>query len=182
MPVCVVIPKVLSLDECETVIELGRALPKYSGEQSVEARYGAPAETRRCRLGWFPPDAPECAFVYRKLDAAVLKANDANWQFKLDGEREHAQFTEYNEQDRFEWHMDAGDSTRKLTCVIHLNPRQEYEGGELQLFYDREPRALPPTPGDLIIFPSYVMHRVSPITFGTRYTLVQWYSGVAPFR
>ena len=55
----------------------------------------------------------------------------------------------------------------------------EYEGGELQLKldYQEEPRNINIEPGDIIVFPSFTLHRILPITSNIRYSLVAWISG-----
>jgi PKHD-type hydroxylase len=77
---------------------------------------------------------------------------------------------------------------RKLSMTINLNLPGEYEGGNLK--FDFGPHAagkryhecteIRPQ-GSIIIFPSYVYHQVTPVTSGTRYSLVLWTLG-QPFK
>ena len=77
---------------------------------------------------------------------------------------------------------------RKLSITINLNEPGEYEGGNLK--FDFGPHAagkrfhecteIRPQ-GSLIVFPSYVYHQVTPVTRGTRYSLVLWSLG-EPFK
>ena len=77
---------------------------------------------------------------------------------------------------------------RKLSMTINLNKPGEYEGGNLK--FDFGPHAtgkryhecteIRPQ-GSIIIFPSYVYHQVTPVTKGTRYSLVLWTLG-QPFK
>ena len=79
-------------------------------------------------------------------------------------------------------------SRRKLSMVIQLTDPTEYEGGSLELDTkqiggkDKQPNAdnLKQL-GTTIIFPSFLRHRVTPVTEGKRYSLVCWYEG-SPFR
>ena len=75
-------------------------------------------------------------------------------------------------------------TVRKISISAILN--DDYKGGELQF------RTLSPTgqleessvackTGDIIVFPSYLHHRVKPITKGVRYSIVAWYGG-PPFK
>jgi len=68
---------------------------------------------------------------------------------------------------------------RKLSISIQLTDPEEYEGGELKLYDgdDKEAQVMDKTQGTLIIFPSYVLHEVMPITKGTRNSLVTWITG-----
>ena len=79
------------------------------------------------------------------------------------------------------WHQDGlgqithdaeTDRTRKLSLSLLLN--DDYEGGELEVF----PNAPMKRPkGTMIFFPSFQCHQVHPVTKGTRYSLVMWFSG-----
>ena len=79
------------------------------------------------------------------------------------------------------WHQDGlgqitydseSDKTRKLSLSLLLN--DDYEGGELEVF-PNGPMKLPK--GTMIFFPSFQCHQVLPVTKGTRYSLVMWFSG-----
>jgi predicted 2-oxoglutarate/Fe(II)-dependent dioxygenase YbiX len=97
------------------------------------------------------------------------------------------QFTEYHEsvQGHYDWHNDVlwGDGTpvhRKLSMVIQLSDPSEYEGANLELkpFYLNAPNeTMLKQQGTIIVFPSIVEHRVTPIIKGTRYSLVAWMEG-----
>ena len=45
------------------------------------------------------------------------------------------------------------------------------------LFRSDSPEYMPREQGQIIVFPSYTLHEVTPITKGTRYSLVSWVSG-----
>lgn len=76
---------------------------------------------------------------------------------------------------------------RKLSVTISLNDPSEYDGGNLQFDLgphrpDRYHTCTEIRPrGSVIVFPSYVHHQVTPVTRGTRYSLVCWNLG-APFK
>jgi PKHD-type hydroxylase len=58
-----------------------------------------------------------------------------------------------------------------------LSDPSEYDGGDLEIFTGTESVALEKKKGIIHAFPSYVMHRVTPVTRGTRRTLVVWIAG-----
>ena len=64
--------------------------------------------------------------------------------------------------------------TRKLSMTIVLN--NDYEGGEFQ-FFNYKDQLIKEKKGTVIVFPSYMVHRVRPVTKGTRYSLVVWFCG-----
>jgi PKHD-type hydroxylase len=66
---------------------------------------------------------------------------------------------------------------RKLSMVLQLSHPSEYEGGDLELMTGNVPHICKKEKGLLYAFPSYILHRVTPITNGTRRTLVVWTSG-----
>ena len=88
-------------------------------------------------------------------------------------------------QDLCQWHADIGPdilSTRKISITVQLSEADEYEGGDLQLFrggdyekgeFDVAYRGA----GSVFIFPSYILHRVTPVTKGTRKSFVLWLGG-----
>lgn len=80
----------------------------------------------------------------------------------------------------YDWHLDRGGlgiAPRKLSAVIQLSDPNEYEGGDLQLYVGSEPTNIKKQKGLVVVFPSFVLHRVTPVTGGTRRSLVAWLSG-----
>jgi len=66
---------------------------------------------------------------------------------------------------------------RKLSVSLQLNKSKDYEGGDLNLYYNNNPIKMLREQGTLIVFPSYTLHEVTPITKGERNSLVAWVSG-----
>ena len=89
------------------------------------------------------------------------------------------QFTEYNKGEFYKWHTDNDNKSnqfdgRYFSCVIQLN--DEYSGGKLELRVDDTDITLKSEIGTLYMFSSYLLHRVTEVTSGTRYSLVNWVS------
>lgn len=98
------------------------------------------------------------------------------------------QFTTYGEtrKDHFRWHRDTfwinphETGHRKLTIVIQLSDPADYEGGRLELDVENSPDPnLLVQRGTVIVMPAFVWHRVTPVTKGTRHSLVGWMCGPA---
>ena len=90
------------------------------------------------------------------------------------------QYSVYTEQEQgyYDWHVDMGPHhARKLSLVCHLSDPSEYEGGELQINSSGRIIDTEKGIGNVIIFPSYLLHRVTPVTRGVRKTLVLWVKG-----
>ena len=79
----------------------------------------------------------------------------------------------------YTWHMDNGDKTpgRKISLSVQLSSPDSYEGGELEFFYTNKTKQVEKTQGGVIAFPSFIMHRVTPVTKGVRYSMVAWVVG-----
>jgi PKHD-type hydroxylase len=116
------------------------------------------------------------------LQTYIHSANQqAEWEYPLTG-FEKTQIGRYKAEDKgyYDWHMDSGPPEngiqRKLSCVILLNDASEFEGGILQ-FKGMEDRDVLTKRGSVIVFPSFIEHKVTPVTAGIRYSAVAWASG-----
>lgn len=105
----------------------------------------------------------------------------AGWGYELTTQ-EATQIGRYKSADEghYDWHMDAGPPQngvqRKLSISILLSDPSEFEGGELQ-FKGIEDRKILTKRGSIVVFPSFIEHKVTPITKGVRYSAVTWASG-----
>ena len=69
---------------------------------------------------------------------------------------------------------------RKLSITMLLNePGIDFEGGGFEINNGRESESLKVETkrGRIIAFPSFMIHRVAPVTKGTRKSLVVWVLG-----
>lgn len=122
--------------------------------------------------------------LYENLLPIVLKINQEMWKYKLDN-HDHIQLLKYTPGGHYEWHMDMGPgnhATRKLSFIVGLSPTNKYEGGEIVLKAGPEEVSHKIEQGKMLIFPSFILHKVTPVTKGERYVLVGWLRGEAPFR
>lgn len=166
--------------ELDRIEALGDALTL--GKATLEGRADEDeyADIRITQTAWIPP-SPETKWIYDRMQAAIRTINDQVWQFAVSGFSEHFQYTVYHgsEGGHFDWHVDQGDliKSRKISLSLQLTDPSEYEGCELQLNGGRQIQTAPKERGMLIAFPSYVLHRVTPITRGTRKAVVVWTTG-----
>jgi PKHD-type hydroxylase len=113
----------------------------------------------------------------------AYEANQNLYHFDLHSMPEQIQYTEYydHEKGHYDWHMDTGHgnlSQRKISVTVQLSDGDEYEGGDLQLWPGGTyPLVAPRGKGNVVIFPSFLMHRVTPVTRGTRKSFVLWLGG-----
>ncbi len=132
----------------------------------------------------FIDNTPENNWIYNKLAGLAINCNNERYWFDLLGFHQELQLTRYSEGDFFDWHLDFGAgeiSARKLSMTIQLSDADAYEGGDLQFMINNKIENAPREKGTIIIFPSFIMHRVTPITKGTRQSIVGWVSG-PPYR
>lgn len=132
----------------------------------------------------FIDNTHENDWIYSKLGALAINCNQERFHFDLLGFHQELQLTKYSEGNFFDWHLDFGAgeiSNRKLSMTIQLSDEEEYEGGDLQFMINNEIVNAPRKKGTIVIFPSFIMHRVTPITKGTRQSIVGWVSG-PPYR
>lgn len=102
----------------------------------------------------------------------------------MDGFTEPLQLSEYGVGHFYDWHLDMGKndfSVRKISFVVQLSDESDYEGGELEVFSSIHPDVQPKSRGTMVIFPSYILHRVTKVTRGARLSLVGWIGG-PPYR
>ena len=140
-------------------------------------------------------------WIYREIQPYVHQANkNAGWNFDWDWS-ESCQFTIYKKGQYYDWHCDSWDKPyaeegptkgkiRKLSVTVSLTDPKEYKGGELEFDFrnldpDKKPNIRACTEilpkGSLVVFPSFVWHRVKPVTKGVRHSLVIWNLGY-PFK
>lgn len=124
--------------------------------------------------------------IYTEILSFMRQANDGHFQFNLTG-LESPQLTEYDAkyQGEYKPHRDnffeLGKMTdRKLSMIVQITPPDCYEGGEIMFpeatNYDVN---LTKSQGTAIVFPSYLLHGVKPVTGGVRKSLVCWAIGPA---
>ena len=137
------------------------------------------SEIRRSQVSWIH-NTNETVWVFRKLAQIVSKLNSDCFGFDLTGFGEGLQLTNYDESENgmYGWHVDYGGMiSRKLSLVLQLTDPSEYEGGNLQLHTGQNPISVKKQRGLIALFPSYVVHQVTPVTQGSRQSLVAWISG-----
>lgn len=170
--------KVFSPEECMKI----RALLKNPQSGLVGgAEAGKNESIRKSSIEWLFNNE-ETFWIYERLTAYLHDVNSHRYKFDLHGFTEPLQLGLYQESGHYKWHSDfaQGFTTRKLSIVLQLSDPSEYEGGKLE-FFGFENEKVHDGQGDLIFFPSFNVHRVTPVTKGERYSLVAWIGG-SPFK
>lgn len=169
---------VFNASECEQIIELHRQ--NFLVQDKMAGAGGR--ILRDSDLFWIPRSA-EAAWIFNKLWDVVSLYN-SRYRFELSSEMGQAQLTRYRPGQLYEWHMDLGAgqlSLRKITAVVELTPKSSTVGGGIEVFYGQPTgNKVDLDAGDMVVFPSFVMHRASMVCSGTRWSLVLWLNGAAP--
>ena len=172
--------KAFTPEECDRIIALGNKFDSQQGVVEGESLNEVPEEKRmrRSKVAWIPFNN-DSAWVYEKIhEFAVATNKNMNWNFSLYGFFDQLQFTEYKAEYKghYDYHVDITNavSPRKLSLVVQLTDDKDYEGGDFEMFNIGK---VPRERGTLIFFPSFIVHRVLPVTKGTRHSLVAWIAG-----
>jgi len=141
-------------------------------------------EVRRSEVFWLK-DTPETRPIQQLVTEFVKQANSQVFGYEL-AQFEPFQLATYRAENAgfYNWHVDLGagaSANRKLSLIVPLTDPSEYEGGQFQSFFDSEPETIPMPLGRVLAFPSYMLHRVTPVTRGIRRSLAVWVCG-RPFR
>jgi PKHD-type hydroxylase len=138
------------------------------------------ANLRRSRVVFLGQEQ-KYAWLYERLWTAVQVCNTQCFDVDVTSVETNVQVARYDsaESGFYDWHFDFGPAKplRKLSISVQLSNSEDYDGGDLELLYGNVPTKLDRTRGAFIIFPSFMLHRVTPVTRGTRWSLVAWILG-----
>ena len=169
--------------ECERVISLSKQIkpskPIVDGKVNPEIRQVN---------AWGVSYSESTRWLWERLVNSVKYANSKWWNYDIYGIIDYLQLLCYEAsnnqkqksiQDHYNKHIDNGELYyyRKISISVQLSDPQDYEGSELKLYTRREAENLPKARGTMILFPSFVLHEVTPIIKGKRWALVCWVCG-----
>ena len=170
-------------EDLKTIVEYCDAIGTESGTTfggSTQEDY----EKHRVSNVKFHKRNQETAWIFDRLNFVIQAANEQFYNFNLNGYSEF-QYTTYDPNGRYDFHTDLaygeeyGNNAelRKLSLTLLLN--DDFEGGEFEVNLGKEENAItvPMHKGRVVLFPSFVLHRVKPVTKGIRKSLVVWVVG-----
>ena len=194
-------PSALSKKICDKIIKLGLSKKSEKGliftiKNTNKKNIKELNKKRNSNISWLND-----SWIYDIFNQYIHTANkNANWNFDWDWS-ENCQFTKYSKNQHYDWHCDSNtqpytlpmdpnfnNKIRKLSLTCNLSDPKDYKGGELQFQFrnSNDPTKIDTCVGilprgSIVVFPSHVWHRVTPVTKGTRYSLVMWSLGY-PFK
>lgn len=177
--------KAIRPQQCQDIIKAASTKIQQPGQLA------AGKHRRKSTVAWISEK-----WIYDIINPFIHTANkNAGWNFQFDW-NETSQFTTYGKGDYYGWHIDQSDTPkkdknknfdgkiRKLSLTLQLTDPSQYEGGNLQLKWLSQDAKIKTVTikegqkcGTIIIFPSFIFHRITPITKGTRQSLVNWSLG-----
>lgn len=174
----------LNKDLIDTILKVGNSYPVANPSLGFDGST-INADFRSSEIRWINPNDYNAKLIVDLLWYYAREANKNAFGFDITYLPD-IQFTKYtaDTNGKYDWHCDtfwANPTTydRKLSIVIQLSDSDDYEGGNFEL--DHQYPQLPVDQirkkGTVIVFPSFLNHRVTPITKGTRYSLVSWIQG-----
>ena len=201
-----VFPRVVSKKECEKLLDYCIKNTEFQdgqiGISKINKDGRLDPSIRKTDIAFIEPDGNEGNQVNEIAWHYLNQANEINTSFnyKIDT-FEAVQFARYRDGGHYDWHRDlqenlisANGVMRKLSLTFCLSDPNKYEGGELQFYNGERPRlgyTLSDgteitaeqikedirSQGSVIVFDSRDWHRVTPVTKGTRYSIVCWSVG-----
>jgi PKHD-type hydroxylase len=162
---------------CDALIRLGESFPLEEptvvGEDRLKAHRVADVH--------LIPSVSEALPLYQLLWDTAADATKRHYGLRLSGITRMPHFVEYRAgKGHFHWHDDYSheleDAPRKLTVVIQLSNGADYDGGDLEIFGETI-TSVPRERGTVICLPSFIPHRVTPVTAGIRKVIVAWIAG-----
>jgi PKHD-type hydroxylase len=174
----------LPAEACDEIIATASLLPEQEARVGGTDGVGVDRTIRRSEIRWiedYHEDFVEVRdFMKRKFEEANANAFGVDATFFR-----NIQFTKYdaNNIGHYDWHEDIfweSDNVldRKLSMVVQLSDPDDYEGGNLEFqWYELPAEQDLRKRGTIIVFPSFLKHRVTPVTKGIRHSLVSWMEG-----
>jgi PKHD-type hydroxylase len=179
-------------DDAFTAEELDRIVEHcQAGATEKAGTLGGPNEkVRISSISWHKLN-DDTDWLFRRLNDVIVAINSRWYGFTLNG-YESVQYTEYHAEvsGKYDWHMDLcmGDShlpaemiePRKLSLSLLLSePGHDFQNGDFQFNLGNETgaRTAECKKGRIVAFPSWMIHRVTPVTAGVRRSLVVWVTG-----
>ncbi len=173
------IPDAFTAAQCDEILVLARS---SEAQEAGLVRQATDHNLRRAELVWLD-DVEGTGWIMDRIIDLVRHANREAYDFALTDFSESPQVARYGaeRQGHFTWHADIGDgpvaARRKLTMVVQLSDPEGYEGGALQVMPSAQEIEAPRTRGSATLFPSFLLHRVTPVSAGERHSLTIWAHG-----
>ena len=169
-----------SSEEIEKINEQVKDIPKEKAKIEDEKDV---TKGRNSTIQWIDQLNKETRWILDRVSYEIMNLNNQFYNYDLYG-FDSIQYTTYVKKDYYDWHMDTllgpeinQQPPRKLSATVLLN--DDFEGGDFEFFTGLDNKPLVPKlkKGSIVVFPSFMYHRVAPVTKGVRNSLVAWVLG-----
>lgn len=179
--------EVFNSEELKNIIQYCETLQKSNARIGKAEKAALDVSVRRSEVSWVNYNE-ESRWFFDRLLVEIGALNKRFYNYDLWG-TDVIQFASYDSkiQGKYDFHMDVTlgsrrdeqSHARKLSATLLLN--DSFTGGNFEFNIERETTSVPAelNAGSLIIFPSYLLHRVTTVTSGCRKSLVAWILGPA---
>lgn len=173
--------RTFSSQDCDRITERANAYSEVNPTIGFADTSRSDLAYRSCAIRWL--DAKSESWLVDQIMHLVGASNRTNFGVDIETLYE-LQFTEYqaSNEGHYDWHHDVWlesprPFSRKLSVVVQLSDPQDYQGGIFEFFGLQNPGVEFSARGSVLIFPSFLQHRVLPVTKGVRRSLVTWIEG-----
>lgn len=176
-----IVPDVLNKNLIQELFDIENKLRFDDAKVGADHQSNLDNTIRRSKVAWIYPDICPNNLGNQILES-FKKINEEIYKFDLLG-TESWQYTVYDQTNSgtYNWHIDTNrideNNIRKLSVSILLSDPNEFEGGKLLLNLQGNIIVAEERQGRAIFFPSWIPHCVTPVTKGTRKSLVIWAHG-----
>ena len=181
---------VFNIQELAAILQITNSMELTTGtvaqRENEKLSTSIHEEVRTSKTAFFSLNSSN-RWLFERLDEVLVAMNNEYFQMNVWGYDE-IQYSEYREEDfgKYRWHMDTNVASenlepsggmRKLSMSLLLN--DDFEGGKFQmnLSSEEKPQTIEMAAGTLILFPSFIMHQITPVTKNIRKSLVLWLLG-----
>jgi PKHD-type hydroxylase len=149
---------------------------------TVGGRKSSHKEIRDSDVAWLHPDH-NTDWIFQRFSGVISQANRDHFMYDVEG-LDALQYTKYGLDQHYTWHWDVAfgweNYQRKISLVMLLDDPEDYEGGEFEICNNGnldDIKSLKPNKGDILLFASWMPHRVKAVTSGSRRSVVSWVMG-----
>ena len=170
-------------EECDLIKDIGEMCEFMDAKIGSGEDGNVDKDVRKTKIVWIEPNENN-KWIFERMNELAAKINFDKFQLDL-AQFEGFQYSKYEVGHHYDWHNDMEFTPphglfRKLSFSLMLSNEDEYEGGNFLISISGSEAKTQPMKlqkGDLIVFYSYLPHKVEPVTSGERLTLVTWALG-----
>lgn len=176
----VTVPNLFNNNQINKIVELC----EQSEQEPASIINGKDFDIRKSNVSYHNLNEQN-SWIFDNINYAIEELNNHFYNFEIYG-YDAFQYTKYlsSENGKYNYHTDTVfgknkpitmTNTRKLSAVVLLSePEEDFTGGEFEIFLHGK---VPMQKGQLILFPSFMVHKVNEVTSGERKSLVVWVEG-----